>query len=178
MLKNGIRIDFCSLVMNMYRFVKNQAIKAGFVKNLFSIDFNGSNRQGVMDTLGPRERVAVVKNKDSKEKKMEAINLPKPQNEVKENKSMPLNGCRKLTPVKAYKYVNKYGIEKIHVDFSYNGYMFGQNFKVNSPLLYSLFNGIIDDTKLNTPLWAEILVDTGKITGKAYPQIVDVANEF
>lgn len=109
---------------------------------------------------------------------METINLPKPQEEAKANTQMPLNGCRKVIPVKAYKYTNKYGVEKIHVDFDYKGYVFGQNFKQNSNLLYRLFNGVIDNTKIGTPIWVEIMLTVGKISGKTYPEVVDSANEF
>lgn len=109
---------------------------------------------------------------------METINLPKPPETNKADKHMPGCGCRKVTPLKAYKYTNKYGVEKIHVDFDYKGYVFGQNFKIGSPLLYRLFNGVIDATKIGTPIWVEIAVVCGKITGNAYPEIVDSANEF
>lgn len=108
---------------------------------------------------------------------MDTINLPKPQ-ETKAATNMPGPGCRKLTPMQAYKYTNKYGVEKIHVDFDYNGYKFGQNFKENSHVLYKLFNGVIDNTKMGTPIWAEVVLEQGKITGKQYPTIVDSANEF
>lgn len=109
---------------------------------------------------------------------METINLPKPPEAEKQNKQMPLSGCRKVTPLKAYKYKNKYGVEKIHVDFDYKGYVFGQNFKPGSKLLYKMFNGVIDSTKMGTPIWVEISVTVGSITGDSYPAIVDIADEF
>lgn len=109
---------------------------------------------------------------------MEAINLPKPTEVTRSNKQMPLCGCRKVTPTLAYKYTNKYGVEKIHIDFEYKGYVFGQNFKLGSKVLYKLFNGTIDDSKIGKPIWVEIATITGSLTGNPYPEIVDAADEY
>lgn len=113
-----------------------------------------------------------------KEERMESINLPNPKEEAKKYAEMPGIGCRKVVPVQAYKYKNKYGVEKVHVDFNYKGYVFGQNFRTKSDLLYKMFNGVIDSTKLNVPIWVEIAQKVGRITGNIYPEIVDVADEF
>lgn len=91
--------------------------------------------------------------------------------------SMPKNGCRRVFLVAAYKHVNKYGVTKAHLEFSYKGYVFGQNFKLDDKVFKKLFPYGVTKNDFGKGMFVEIEVKTGSLTGKEYPEIVGIEEE-
>lgn len=87
--------------------------------------------------------------------------------------TMPKPGCRKVKVVVARPQTNKYGVVKAHFEFDYKGYVFGQNFKADSDVLKKL----LKEASVGKSLFVEIAVKVGSLTGKEYPEVVDIEQE-
>lgn len=96
--------------------------------------------------------------------------LPKEADEVK----MPGYGCRRLTVISICPMFTRTGEYRVHVDFDYKGYKFGQTFKPADPLLKDIFGGTIRVDSIGRVFFAEIEIKTGTLSGKPYPKVIGV----
>lgn len=90
--------------------------------------------------------------------------------------SLPKVGCRLVTIVAAYPHINKYGVTKAHVEFDYKGFVFGQNFDLDSDLFKELFPEGVLTSDIGKKVFVEIALYNGKLTGKQYPKVVGKEN--
>lgn len=92
-----------------------------------------------------------------------------PAKEARIDVHPPKAGCRQVRILKVVSCLNQYGEERVHVDFSYKGFCWGNVFKLTSPTLKALFGDAIKVSDIGTLKFAEVVEKYGN--GGYYPSV-------
>lgn len=104
----------------------------------------------------------------------DAVMITLPADEVKTDAQPPKAGCRQVRILNVVSCLNQYGEERVHVDFSYKGFSWGNVFKLTSPTLKALFGDAIKVSDIGTLKFAEVVEKYGN---KGYYPSVEGAEE-
>lgn len=104
----------------------------------------------------------------------DAVMITLPTNEAKVDAQPPKAGCRQVRILNVVSCLNQYGEERVHVDFSYKGFSWGNVFKLTSPTLKALFGDAIKVSDIGTLKFAEVVEKYGN---KGYYPSVEGAEE-
>lgn len=87
---------------------------------------------------------------------------------------MPGPGCRQLTVKNICQFVTKAGEKRVHVDFAYKGYVFGQTFNLDNPVLRVIFGDEIKMSRIGMTFFAEVDIKYSQRLQKEYPEVIGV----
>lgn len=84
-----------------------------------------------------------------------------PADNAKIDAKPPKAGCRQVRILNVVRCLNQYGEERVHVDFSYKGFRWGNVFKLTSPTLKALFGDAIKVSDIGALKFAEVVEKYG-----------------
>lgn len=88
----------------------------------------------------------------------------------------PKAGCRLMTLVYARPTFTRYGEPRVHVEFDYKGFTFGQFFELDGKDFKKIFPDGIKQSDIGKKMFVEVEIDYGKISGKPYAKVVGKEN--